>query len=104
MNIKRDIFLRVRPLLFIPFIVLNSLLSLALGPPASNLIVRSSACVELASLHRVDLAEIDAEEMTNVPCKTITERMRERMKPAVGVLPVWILKDDKYYNGNGDIG
>lgn len=34
--------------------------------------MRSSACVELASLHRVDLAETNAEEMTNVPRKTIT--------------------------------
>lgn len=72
MNIKRDIFLGVRPLLFIPFIVLNSLLSTALGLSDSNLIVRSSACVELASLHCVNLAETNAEEMTNMPCKTIT--------------------------------
>lgn len=57
MNIKRDIFLRVRPLLFIPFIV-QTPLSRTLGFSASNLIVRSSACVPFASLRRVDLTEI----------------------------------------------
>lgn len=40
MNIKRDIFLRVRPLLFIPFIV-QTRFSPTLAFSASNLIVRS---------------------------------------------------------------
>lgn len=85
MNIKRDIFLRVRSLLFILFIVSNSLISHTFGLSASNLIVQSSACKELASLHYVDLAVINADDEMNVLCKAIMESITKDIKPAVWV-------------------